>query len=150
VVDMEAVVMIAVREINLGVDHLTYAGGLDYRSSGAGGSSSYGGGGRDQERQYDEYDAGDWEDAPRRSTTVTPSRSASMNTTTNRPTASPAPAAPPPAKAPAVNLLDFGDDEPAAAPAPVPAPAVARPTAPVAPAVSLDGIQFNFNICAAC
>ncbi|EUC63378.1 ENTH domain protein [Rhizoctonia solani AG-3 Rhs1AP] len=95
----------------------------DY-SSGAGGSSSYSGGRSSREPQYDEYDAGDWEDTPRRSTTTTPSRSTSLNTTTNRASATPTPAAPPPkAPAPAVNLLDFGDDEPASAPA---APTLSR------------------------
>ncbi|CAE6464804.1 unnamed protein product [Rhizoctonia solani] len=113
--------------------------------SGGGGSSSYAGGRSSRERQYDEYDAGDWEDAPRRSTTSTPSRSASMNTTTNRTTASAAPAAPPPkAPAPAVNLLDFGDDEPTAAPS-VAAPTLAQPAAPTAAAVSLDDDFGDFS-----
>ncbi|CAE6456960.1 unnamed protein product [Rhizoctonia solani] len=101
----------------------------EYGSRG-GGSSGYGGGGSSRERQYDEYDAGDWEDAPRRSTTTTPSRSASMNTTTSRATTAPAPAPPAPpapkAPAPAVNLLDFDDDEP------IPAPSAAA----VAPALT--------------
>ncbi|KAG8693706.1 Epsin-3, clathrin recruitment and traffic between the Golgi and endosome [Ceratobasidium sp. 395] len=139
-----------------------YGGGYDqdrdYSSSAVGGSSSYSGGGggsgsggggrRDRERQYDEYDAGDWEDAPRRSTTSTPSRSASMNTTTNRTTTATPTPAPPPPKAPAVNLLDFGDDEPAVAPAPAPVvrPAPAAAPAPVAaPAVSLDDDFDDFQ-----
>ncbi|KAF8606797.1 ENTH-domain-containing protein [Ceratobasidium sp. AG-I] len=116
-----------------------------YGDSGLGGSSSYASGGRDRERQYDEYDAGDWEDAPRRSTTGTPSRSASMNTTTTNRAPAAAPM-PPPVKAPVVNLLDFGDDEPAVvAPAPV---AVARPApapAAAAPAVSLDDDFDDFQ-----
>ncbi|CAE6413666.1 unnamed protein product [Rhizoctonia solani] len=115
--------------------------------SGGGGSSSYGGGGgSSRERQYDEYDAGDWEDAPRRSTTTTPSRSASMNTTTSRTTASTAPAAPPPkAPAPAVNLLDFGDDEPTPAPSVVaPAPTLTQ-TVPAPAAVSLDDDFGDFS-----
>ncbi|KAH7337018.1 hypothetical protein B0J17DRAFT_665880 [Rhizoctonia solani] len=117
----------------------------DY-SSGGGGSTSYGGGGRSsRERQYDEYDAGDWEDAPRRSTTSTPSRSASMNTTMNRTTALAAPVAPPPkAPAPAVNLLDFGDDEPVAAPS-VAAPTLTQPAPPTAAAVSLDDDFGDFS-----
>ncbi|KAG8733854.1 Epsin-3, clathrin recruitment and traffic between the Golgi and endosome [Ceratobasidium sp. 423] len=118
----------------------------DY-SSGGGGSSSYGGGygggGSSRERQYDEYDAGDWEDAPRRSTTTTPSRSASMNTTTNRAATSPPAAPPPKAPAPAVNLLDFGDDEPAAASTVTGAPTLTRP-APAA-AVSLDDDFGEFS-----
>ncbi|CAE6404602.1 unnamed protein product [Rhizoctonia solani] len=117
----------------------------DY-SSGAGGSSSYSGGRSSREPQYDEYDAGDWEDAPRRSTTTTPSRSTSLNTTTNRASATPTPAAPPPkAPAPAVNLLDFGDDEPAPAPSIAAAPTLSRPAPPVAPAVSLDDDFGEFS-----
>ncbi|KAL5632657.1 hypothetical protein ACGC1H_005566 [Rhizoctonia solani] len=117
----------------------------DY-SSGAGGSSSYSGGRSSREPQYDEYDAGDWEDTPRRSTTTAPSRSASLNTTTNRASATPTPAAPPPkAPAPAVNLLDFGDDEPASAPSITTAPTLSQPAPPVAPAVSLDDDFGEFS-----
>jgi cell division protein FtsN len=112
----------------------------DYSSSAVGGSSSYASGGRDRERQYDEYDAGDWEATPRRSTTSTPSRSTSMNTTTNRSTTATPTPAPPPPKAPAVNLLDFGDDEPA--PAPITRPTVAASAPAAAPVVSLDGSYY--------
>ncbi|CUA68801.1 ENTH domain-containing protein C794,11c [Schizosaccharomyces pombe 972h-] [Rhizoctonia solani] len=137
-----------------GSESLGYSGGggggssnydRDY-SSGAGGSSSYGGGRSSREPQYDEYDAGDWEDTPRRSTTTAPSRSTSLNTTTNRVSASPAPATAPPPKAPApaVNLLDFGDDEPASAPAAV-APTLAQPASSAAPAASLDDDFGEFS-----
>ncbi|KAJ1303294.1 hypothetical protein OPQ81_011491 [Rhizoctonia solani] len=133
-----------------GSESLGYGGGgggsydREY-SSGAGGSSSYGGGGSSRERQYDEYDAGDWEDTPRRSTTSTPSRSASLNTTTNRAAASPAPAAPPSkAPAPAVNLLDFGDDEPAATPSVATLPTSTQPAATTV-AVSLDDDFGEFS-----
>ncbi|QRV77722.1 epsin amino-terminal-like (ENTH) domain protein [Ceratobasidium sp. AG-Ba] len=129
-----------------------YGGGYDrdredYSTSAIGGSSSYARGGGDRERQYDEYDAGDWESTPRRSTTSTPSRSASMNTTatTARSTGTTPAPAPPQPKAPAVNLLDFGDDEPVVAPSiPAVQPSAGSKPAPAA-VVSLDDDFDDFQ-----
>lgn len=80
----------------------------DYR-----GESSF----RDQtasRRQFDEYDAGDDEDAaPRRSTSISqPSRSNTLSSRTE------APAAPPAPKQPVQDLLGGFDDEPVMASAP--------------------------------
>jgi epsin len=147
-----------------GSDTLDYGGN---GSSGYGGSSGehtgvvfpkedfdilatggFSGGFRDSSRKQDfeEYDAGEWEDAPRRSTPTSPPAggsgsnrtTATATATTTQPAAKPEPKAPKPPKV--QNLLDFDDDwgpsasAPAPAPAPAPTPAAAAPK----PAASND------------
>lgn len=104
------------------------------------------GGFRDRSRKQDfeEYDAGEWEDAPRRSASQPAGGSGSSRTTTTttttatttQPAAKSEPKAPQPSKV--QNLLDFDDDSwgPSAS---APAPAVAAPTATISkPATSND------------
>ena len=99
------------------------------------------GGFRDSSRKQDfeEYDAGDWEDAPRKSTPSSQPAGGSgstrtTTTTTTQPAAKPEPKAPKPPKV--QNLLDFDDEwgPSTSAPAPAPAPTAAAPK----PAASND------------
>lgn len=99
---------------------------------------------RDSSRKQDfeEYDAGEWEDSPRRSAATSQTAGASGSShTTNAATKPAAKREPKAAEPPKVqNLLDFDDDSwgtPTSAPAPV--PAVASPTAAAPkPAISND------------
>ena len=102
------------------------------------------GGFRDRSRKQDfeEYDAGEWEDAPRRSASQPAGGSGSSRTTTTTTTTTTQPAAKSEPKAPqpskVQNLLDFDDDSwgPSTS---APAPAVAAPTATTSkPATSND------------
>ena len=102
------------------------------------------GGFRDNSRKQDfeEYDAGEWEDAPRRSATTSQpaggSGSSRTATATTQPAAKPGLKAPEPPKV--QNLLDFDDNSwgsPASPPAPAPAVAAPAATAPK-PATSND------------
>ena len=110
-------------------------------------TGGFSGGFRDRSRKQDfeEYDAGEWEDAPRRSASTPAGGSGSSRTTTTttttttQPTAKSEPKAPPPK---VQNLLDFDDDSwgpSTSASAPAPAPAVVAPTATTSkPATSND------------
>ena len=115
----------------------------DFDMVATGGTS---GGFRDRSRKQDfeEYDAGEWEDAPRRSASQPAGGSGSSRTTTTttttatttQPAAKSEPKAPQPSKV--QNLLDFDDDSwgPSTS---APAPAVAAPTATTSkPATSND------------
>jgi len=106
-------------------------------------SAGYPSGFRDSTRKQDfeEYDAGEWEDTMRKPTTTSQpagGSGSSRSTATTQPTAKPELKAPQPPKV--QNLLDFDDDSwgsPTSAPAP--ALAGAAPTAAVPkPAVSND------------
>jgi len=110
-----------------GSDTLDYGGGSGYGGSSGYGESSGGhsSGFRDSSRRqnFEEYDAGEWEDTPRRSTTTSqPAGSSHTTTATTQPAAKPEPKAPAPPKV--QNLLDFDDDawgSSTSVPAPTPA-----------------------------
>lgn len=111
-------------------------------------TGGYSGGFRDSSRkqEFEEYDAGEWEDAPRRSTTTSqPARgsgSSRATTTTTQPAVKPEPKAPKPPKV--QNLLDFDDDwgPSTSAPAPAPAPTVTAPSAAVPKPVASNDCEF--------
>ncbi|KAK4691897.1 hypothetical protein P7C70_g9244, partial [Phenoliferia sp. Uapishka_3] len=104
--------------------------GSDSMDGGSGGGGGGGGGGYNSRSsnfqdssskaaEYEEYDAGDWEDPdrrapPPRSTSSIPSRTASVS----KPTPAPPKPAPAPPKQPEVNLFDFDDDEEVQPPVP--------------------------------
>ncbi|KAI5481176.1 hypothetical protein MNV49_005611 [Pseudohyphozyma bogoriensis] len=109
-------------------------GSDSFDSGGYNGGGSSSGGGRGfsdssaRAAEYEEYDAGDWEDAPRRTTSSRATASASASTSRSKPTPATPVAAPAPVmKQPEVNLFDFDDDEqlpppPAKQAAPIAAP----------------------------
>ena len=112
-------------------------------------TGGFSGGFRDRSRkqEFEEYDAGEWEDAPRRpasqpaggsGSSRTTTTTTTATTTTTQPAAKSEPKAPQPSKV--QNLLDFDDDSwgPSTS-ASAPAPAVAAPTATTSkPATSND------------
>lgn len=111
-------------------------------------TGGYSGGFRDRSRkpEFEEYDAGEWEDAPRRSTPTSQpaggSGSSRTTTTTIQPAAKSEPKASKPPKV--QNLLDFDDDSwgpSTSAPAPAPAPAVALPSATAAKPVASNDCE---------
>lgn len=111
-------------------------------------AGGFSGGFRDSSRKQDfeEYDAGEWEDTMRRpATTSQPAggSSSSRTTATTQPAAKPELKAPQPPKV--QNLLDFDDDS-WGSPASAPPPAGAAPTAAAPkPAVSNDCEYIEFS-----